>query len=223
LRLVCGVDEAGRGPVIGPLVVAGVLVTEDRLPVLKSMGVRDSKLLTPRRREELSRIIRRVALKVCYVDLNPVRIDEVVFRGVRLQRLNLLEARAMAEVIDRLSPDVAFVDASDVLADRFGRQIRGLLSADSEVVSEHNADENYPVVSAASIMAKVRRDASIARLRERYGDFGCGYPHDPKTRLFLLEWARSHGSYPNFVRKSWKTARVLMSEVAWKGVRQGLS
>jgi len=213
LRLVCGVDEAGRGPVIGPLVVAGVLVTEDRLPVLKSMGVRDSKLLTPRRREELSKVIRRVALKVCYVDLNPVQIDEVVLRGVRLQRLNLLEARAMAEVIDRLTPDVAFVDASDVLADRFGRQIRELLSADSEVVSEHNADENYPVVSAASIMAKVRRDASIARLRERYGDFGCGYPHDPKTRLFLLEWARSHGSYPNFVRKSWKTARVLMSEV----------
>jgi len=210
---VCGVDEAGRGPVIGPLVVAGVLVTEDRLPVLKSMGVRDSKLLTPRRREELSKVIRRVALKVCYVDLNPVQIDEVVLRGVRLQRLNLLEARAMAEVIDRLTPDVAFVDASDVLADRFGRQIRELLSADSEVVSEHNADENYPVVSAASIMAKVRRDASIARLRERYGDFGCGYPHDPKTRLFLLEWARSHGSYPNFVRKSWKTARVLMSEV----------
>lgn len=213
MRLVCGVDEAGRGPVIGPLVVAGVLVTEDRLPVLKSMGVRDSKLLTPRRREELSKVIRRVALKVCYVDLNPVQIDEVVLRGVRLQRLNLLEARAMAEVIDRLTPDVAFVDASDVLADRFGRQIRELLSADSEVVSEHNADENYPVVSAASIMAKVRRDASIARLRERYGDFGCGYPHDPKTRLFLLEWARSHGSYPNFVRKSWKTARVLMSEV----------
>jgi ribonuclease HII len=163
-----------------------------------------------------------VALKVCYVDLTPAQIDEVVLRSVPLQRLNLLEARAMAEAINRLAPDVAFVDASDVLADRFGRQIKKLLSVDSEVVSEHNADKNHAAVSAASIMAKVRRDASIARLRRRYGDLGCGYPHDPKTRLFLLEWARSHRSYPNFVRKSWKTARVLMNETRKRDVNRGL-
>jgi len=209
LRLVCGVDEAGRGPVIGPLVVAGVLISEDRLPVLRDMGVKDSKLLTPQRREELFPRIVRAALNVHYVQLKPAQIDHVVLHGTRLRRLNLLEARAMAEVIDHLAPDVAFVDATDVLPDRFGRQIREFLSTNTEVVSEHHADRNHVVVSAASVLAKVRRDAAIARLQKRYGDLGCGYPHDPKTRLFLLEWARNHRSYPSFVRKSWKTVRAL--------------
>lgn len=209
MRLVCGVDEAGRGPVIGPLVVAGVLISEDRLPVLRDMGVKDSKLLTPQRREELFPRIVRAALNVHYVQLKPAQIDHVVLHGTRLRRLNLLEARAMAEVIDHLAPDVAFVDATDVLPDRFGRQIREFLSTNTEVVSEHHADRNHVVVSAASVLAKVRRDAAIARLQKRYGDLGCGYPHDPKTRLFLLEWARNHRSYPSFVRKSWKTVRAL--------------
>ena len=113
-----------------------------------------------------------------------------------------------------MAPDVAFVDASDVLPDRFGRQIKELISTDAEVVSEHHADENRIVVSAASIIAKFRRDAAITQLRRRYGEIGCGYPHDPRTRTFLLEWLQSHGSYPRFVRKSWKTCRVIMEEAA---------
>jgi len=179
MRIV-GVDDAGRGAVIGPLVIAGVLIEDKDLSRLRDSGVKDSKLLSPDKRE---------------------------YR---------LEAQTMAKVIEALKPDVAYVDASDVLADRFGRHIAEELSFKVEIVSEHRADTKYPVVSAASIIAKVERDRAISRLQRRFGNFGCGYPTDPKTLDFLKEWIREFKCYPDFVRKSWKPAKRLKSEAKSK-------
>jgi len=210
--LICGIDDAGRGPVIGPLVIAGILVDEDGLTKLISLGVRDSKALPPKRRERLADEILKIVRDYRVVKVSPSEIDYVVRTGKRLNRLNRLEARVMASIIMDLKPDVAYVDASDILPDRFKRHIAEELSFRVKIVSEHKADKTYPVVSAASIIAKVERDKEIEGLKRRYGDLGSGYAADPKTLLFLREWVRKYGEYPDFVRKSWKTAKKILEE-----------
>ena len=214
MTLIAGIDDAGRGPVIGPLVIAGILIHDHQVTALDAIGARDSKALTPSRRSSLAKKIMELAVKYKIVELSPREIDEVVLKGRRLRRLNWLEAKAMAEVIQELHPDVAYVDASDVLEKRFGEQIREMLSFDVEIVSEHHADAKYPVVSAASIIAKTHRDEVISGLRKIFGDFGSGYSSDPKTRQFLLNWFRDHGDQelPDFVRRSWKTIGKIKEE-----------
>jgi ribonuclease HII len=210
--LVAGVDDAGRGCVIGPLTIAGVLMKEEDLPKLKELGVKDSKLLSPQRRETLAVEIKRIAQKYSVIKLSPKEIDIVVETGKKLHKLNRLEAQTMAKVIEILKPDIAYVDASDVLEERFKQHILECLSFKVEIVSEHKADRTYPIVSAASIIAKVERDKEIAELAKKYGDFGCGYPTDPKTISFLQQCLEKLGEYPDFVRKSWKPAKKAKSE-----------
>ncbi|MCX8175681.1 MAG: ribonuclease HII [Candidatus Bathyarchaeota archaeon] len=208
--LVCGVDEAGRGCVFGPLVVAGVVFDEDRVDVLRCIGVKDSKLLTPKEREEIAEKIKSLALRFRVVEVAPAEIDFYVLKGKKLQKLNWLEAKVMAKVIEELNPDVAYIDASDVNAERFGRWIGEFLTKKIRVVSEHNADRKWLIVSAASILAKVHRDKVISELKNVYGDFGSGYPHDPKTVKFLEEWIKTHKKPPESVRRSWKTIKKLL-------------
>ncbi|MHC3129940.1 MAG: ribonuclease HII [Candidatus Bathyarchaeota archaeon] len=210
--LIAGVDEAGRGPVIGPLVIAGVSIDEKDLPKLVDLGVKDSKLLSPQKRETLAVYIRELALKWHIILLSPAEIDRVVESKRKLHKLNRLEAVTMARVIAVLKPDVVYVDASDVLADRFGEHIAENLSFSPKIISEHKADVKYPIVSAASIIAKVERDTVISQLQKKHGNIGCGYPSDSNTIKFLEDWIRNFGSYPDFVRKSWKTAKRVKSE-----------
>lgn len=206
---VCGVDDAGRGAVIGPLVIAGVVIDFKEVSRLERLGVKDSKLLSPAKRWKLAPEIKRVVENHHVVQLSPAEIDRVVETGKKLNRLNRLEARAMAKVITVLRPDVAYVDASDVLPERFGQHIAEEVPFNVKVISEHKADKTYPVVSAASIVAKVERDNAIDELKEKHGDLGSGYTSDPRTIRFLEGWIKAHGSFPNFVRKSWKPAKKL--------------
>jgi len=210
--LVAGVDDAGRGSVLGPLVIAGILMKEEELPKLTQLGVKDSKLLSSHRRETLATEIKRIAQKYSVIKLTPKEIDNVVETGRKLHRLNRLEAQTMAKVIEMLKPDIAYVDASDVLEERFKQHILECLPFEVELISEHKADRTYPIVSAASIIAKVERDKEIAELTNKYGDIGCGYPSDQKTIDFLQQWLEKWGEYPNFVRKSWKPAKKAKSE-----------
>ena len=205
--LVAGVDEAGRGPVIGPLVIAGVMFEEADLSKLIDLGAKDSKLLTPQKRETLAAQRKEMALIHHTVWLSPAEIDRVVESKRKLHKLNRLEAQAMAKVIAILKPDTVYVDASDILADRFAEHIQENLTFNPKIVSEHKADLKYPVVGAASIVAKVERDKVISQLQQKHGDIGSGYPSDPQTIKFLEDWIRKFGSYPDFVRKSWKTAK----------------
>jgi ribonuclease HII len=213
---IAGVDDAGRGPVIGPLVIAGVLVEKENLHEIVNLGVKDSKLLSPHRREWLAREIRKTALQCHFIALSTAEIDKVVETGRKLRKLNHLEARAMAEVIATLKPDIAYVDASDVLPERYKQHILENLPFEVQIVSEHKADSKYPIVSAASIIAKVERDKAIRELREKYGDLGSGYITDPKTVAFLEEWIKQHGTYPEFVRKSWKPAKRIKKNMTNK-------
>jgi ribonuclease HII len=118
----------------------------------------------------------------------------------------------MAQIVTALEPDVAYVDAADVLEKRFGQHIMDASAYKTRIVSEHKADRTYPVVSAASIIAKVNRDQAVAALRSQFGDFGTGYLTDQKTSLFLTDWLKQHKEYPDCVRKSWKPAKQAKAE-----------
>ncbi len=211
---VVGVDEAGRGCAIGPLVVAGVSFPDDKIPMLIELGVKDSKKLTARKRERLVDGIQSLASGVKFFEISPSAIDAVVSRGIKLRRLNYLEAVAMASVIRDLGPEEAYVDASDVDEARFAATILKLLPAQPRLVCEHKADDTYPVVSAASILAKVRRDTIVAGLREEFGDFNSGYPSDDKTIKWLESWHKEHGDWPPFVRCSWKPVIKIKRDAA---------
>lgn len=214
--LVAGVDDAGRGSVIGPLVISGVMIELQEMSNLISLGVKDSKRITPKKRQQLSKKIILNVQNHVYSNIDPIEIDRVVFEGVRLKRLNYLEAKVMAEVIEYLKPDIVYVDASDVIEERFAQQIKGFLTFNLKIVSKHKADVKYPIVSAASILAKVRRDEVIACLHNTYGDFGSGYSHDVKTRRFIKDLIKK-GPLPKFVRKSWKTIENLRNELEKEG------
>jgi len=210
--LIAGVDDAGRGPVIGPMIIAGVALPDERVRELRSMGVKDSKLLSPRSRRILADQIRIIVSNSACVEVSPSEIDDVVLNGKKLERLNLLEAKCMARVISQLKPELAYVDASDVIPERFGKTISGLLQFKVKIISEHHADREYPAVSAASILAKVRRDELVELLKNEYGEFGSGYVTDPVTMNYLRQWLREHDDFPPIVRKSWKTVTRLMQE-----------
>jgi ribonuclease HII len=207
MRKVSGVDDAGRGPAIGPLIIAGVLIEEEKMEKLTEIGVKDSKKLTPRQRVIIAEKIKDIVLDYAIEEIQPSEIDEVVLKGQKYRRLNYLEAKAMGKVINRLKPDIVYVDASDVNEERFKKDIMSSLTINVEIVSKHHADALYPVCSAASILAKVRRDEIINELKEKYGDFGSGYMTDPKTVQFIISWIKKHGQVPDIVRKSWKPVR----------------
>jgi len=214
---VAGVDDAGRGPIIGPLVIAGVLLLgRGEGSGLAAIGVKDSKLLTPQSRTHLAGKIRERAAKISVVVTEPKEIDEVVLHGGKLRKLNFLEAKVMAQVLNDLAPAEAYVDASDVNEERYRETIVEFLQPelkDIPIISEHHADRNYPVVSAASIIAKVRRDEMIEELHRQYGDFGSGYITDPKTMDYLRDWRRKHSEFPPIVRFSWKTIKEIEQEI----------
>jgi len=203
--LVGGADEAGRGCLLGPLVVAGVSVTQAGARELKRIGVKDSKKLSAEQRESLYPHIVEIADHVHWVGIPPREIDEVVTTGKRLRKLNYLEAVYFARVIDMLDAGRVIVDASDVIPRRFRDDIRGNMVGRCTVLAFHKADRDYPVVSAASIVAKVERDRAVEELRCVNGDFGSGYPSDPVTREFFTNLLRKGEALPPYVRQSWKS------------------
>lgn len=199
---IAGIDEAGRGSVIGPLVICGVVGDPRKLA---EIGVRDSKMLAPSRREYLAERILELIEDYRIVKIEPKEIDEARESGLNL---NEIEARKMAEIIDSLNPDRVYVDCVDANPRVFVQRLRKHLRKDVQIVAMHGG-ERHPLVAAASILAKVERDREIARLRERFGDFNSGYPSDEKTREFLERIVKEDGEMPSFVRRTWKTVRKL--------------
>jgi ribonuclease HII len=187
------------------LIVAGVSVPSASAGRLRELGVKDSKRLSPKQREALYPQIVKLSSQMHWVAIPPQEIDAVVTRGKKLRRLNYLEAVYFAKVIDKLGAQRVTVDASDVIPGRFRDDIVANLSAKCRVTAHHKADRDYPVVSAASIIAKVQRDRAVDLLREAHGDFGSGYPSDPATRSYFVERMKKGEPLPDYVRKSWKT------------------
>jgi len=207
---IAGVDEAGRGCVIGPLVIAGVLFDDEVVGSLRAIGVKDSKKLSAKKRVALSAEIKELALGHRFFELSPRTIDKVVFRNVPLRRLNYLQTMAMAWIIRELEPEEAHVDPCDVVSERVVSQIKGVLPFDLIIRCEPRADAKYPATGAASILAKVRRDSRIEALRELYGDFNSGYPSDWRTQNFLRDYFSENIECPDFIRESWITVQKYM-------------
>ena len=198
--MICGVDEAGKGPVIGPMVVAAVSVKNAKM--IEKYDFKDSKLLTPKKRKELFDLIKKnyeYAIEI----IEPEEIDE--YR--RRNQLNLLNRRAFEKVISKLNPNIAYVDAADVNENRFGKEIKSNLTNenDTDVISMHKADTKIPIVAAASIIAKQTRELEIEKLKKEIGDFGSGYPSDARTIKFLKSYFHENSKWPSGTRKSWKT------------------
>jgi ribonuclease HII len=207
--LIGGVDEAGRGSILGPLVVAGVSVRESKIAKLKQMGVRDSKKLTPKARERLYDEIVSLADHHHIHTIKSSEVDShVLERG-----LNRLEAKAMAHVIGRIKVDEVYVDCCDTNPERYREHIACHLKSAPKIYSLHHADRINIVVSAASILAKVERDSHIQKLRKRHRNIGSGYPSDEKTMLFIRNWVTRKKCAPVFARKSWKPMRLLLGEL----------
>jgi ribonuclease HII len=207
MTLVAGVDEAGKGPVIGPMMIAGVVIEEDRLTELTRLGVKDSKLLTPLRRNYLAAKIKEIAVTYYILEVSARQIDE--FR--KIKTMNQLMVVSFAKVLEQLKPHKAFLDAADVNEERFAENVKQKYSKPIEIISKHKADNTFPIVSAASILAKTHRDRAIIELEKEIGmPLGSGYPSDPVTKKFLAAWVEAHKNLPDIVRHSWKTAANLL-------------
>jgi ribonuclease HII len=206
-----GVDEAGKGPVLGSMFAAAVRAPADAIPE----GVRDSKELSPERREELAGALRgddRVAVGLA--EITPGRIDHPE------TDMNTLTVAAQSEALAAVAREVdtAYLDAGDVDAARFGRRVGDRVGANVDLHAEHGADAEHPIVAAASVIAKVERDAHVTDLAAEYGAVGSGYPGDPTTRSFLDAYVAEHGRLPECVRASWKTSE---NALASNGVIDG--
>ena len=198
--MICGVDEAGKGPVVGPLVVAAVAVNNAK--DIANLGIKDSKQLTKRKRKELANLIKE-KFNFAVEIIEPKIVDE--YR--RRNKLNELNREAFERLISKLDPNVAYVDAADVNENRFGSQIKASLTnkKDTDVISMHKADAKIEVVAAASIIAKETRENEIEKLKDKIGDFGSGYPSDERTIKFLKSFYSANNKWPAGTRKSWKT------------------
>ncbi|MFA5331417.1 MAG: ribonuclease HII [Methanoregula sp.] len=203
--MICGVDEAGKGSVLGPMVVAAVGAKGSG--VIADLGVKDSKVLSPAERERLFPLIKK-RCKIATVIIAADEIDEIR-RGMTM---NTCVARAHAEVIRKIAPDTAYVDACDVNEFRYAETVRSFLDPVCEIVSEHHADSTYPIVSAASIIAKVTRDRELVKLAKKYGDIGSGYPSDPITIAYLSSYIDTYHAPPPIARKSWKTVSTMLAK-----------
>ena len=203
---ICGIDDAGRGSMLGPLVIAGISLDKKNLRKISSLGVKDSKKLSPKLRESLYKQIIKIVDDYHVAKISPKSIDA----SVKKHCLNGLEAKYMAKVVSKLNPDTSYVDSCDVNPQRFGKEI-SRLSDNHKIKSYHHADSRFVVVSAASILAKVTRDRAIAKLRKDY-DLGSGYPSDSLTVKFVTKYYKKNHEMPNFVRKSWKPVQKIIEK-----------
>ncbi|MBR4226032.1 MAG: ribonuclease HII [Candidatus Methanomethylophilaceae archaeon] len=202
----CGVDEAGRGSVMGPLVVGAVFVESDDL--LLEIGVKDSKKLTPRRRESMYEQLVSSVPGWSVAVASAADID----RLRKSMSLNDIELDMFCKAVSEHPAAEVIADCPDVNEAGFAARFRAALGSDAAVTAKHKADDTYPVVSAASIIAKVTRDRMMEEIRERFGtDVGSGYPSDRHTMDFIEGWIRENGRAPEDVRCSWEPVRVMLS------------
>lgn len=207
MTLICGIEEAGRGPVIGPMVVCGVVIDEKDESKLLSIGTKDSKLLTPKTREILFEQIKKMVKDYNILIIPPEEVDG--YLQTDHLNLNKLEAQKMAEITNILNPDRVILDCPSNNPREYTRYLRKhLKNKNMEIAAEHKADAKYTVVAAASILAKVTRDNEIKAIKEKIGiDFGSGYTSDERTQKFLKEnWDK----HPSIFRKSWVSYKKVL-------------
>jgi ribonuclease HII len=203
-----GIDDAGRGPVIGPMILAGVLIDNKEESILKELGAKDSKLLSPTTRNKIGNEIKS-KYKYHIEKSSPEDIDSC-------ENLNTLEAMKAAMIINQLTEKIkeevdVIIDCPSVNTKEWKSTVEKFLNNKEKIKikAEHKADFNYPVVSAASIIAKESREEEVAKLKKELQiDFGSGYPADPKTIEFI-EKNYADPIYSKIIRHSWSTVKKL--------------
>lgn len=205
-KIQIGVDEAGRGPVLGPMVMAALSFKEEDLKKLEWMGVKDSKLLSREVREDLMVRIKEIVHDFRVEVIEPDAIDLSVMGE---SNLNWLEAETSARMVGEMKGDMVIVDCPSVNIEAyktyFASHLPDRMRTRIDLRVEHKADFNYIVVAAASIIAKVTRDRILEHEKNRLNiDFGSGYMSDAKTQAFL---AKYHDKYPKLFRRSWESWR----------------
>ncbi len=208
--LIAGIDEAGRGPVLGPMAMAIAMINKKDEEKLLELGVKDSKLLSPAKRDEIYSKLKEILSEYHLLLIQPQEID----RAVEKNKLNELEAMKAAKLISLASkkPECVYIDSPDTIMSNFAKRIQKYLAFEVKLVSEHKADQNYPIVAAASIIAKVNRDLEIKKISEKFGDIGTGYSHDENTIKFLNDYLLKNNRLPDFARKSWRTSEFLQEK-----------
>lgn len=215
-QILIGIDDAGRGPLLGPMCLAGVAIRQEIEKELINFGVKDSKLLTPKKRESLVDYIKNRALKTKFQLITPSEIDTGFGEGLNL---NEVEALAAGIIINELVSGLTenqkqgariILDCPSINTLGWKKQLMRYVKEkklEKNILCEHKADFNHPVVSAASIIAKTTRDAEIEKIKKEIGiNFGSGYPSDPSTIKFLKENA-TNPKYKGIFRESWSTWR----------------
>jgi len=214
-----GIDDAGRGPVIGPMILSGVLIDDKTEREFRRLGIKDSKQLTEKRREFLADIIREKAETFEVVIISPKEIDYNKSKGVKL---NEVEAFACAKIINKINkgykeikvildcPSTSIINWRDFLKTKINNL------SNLEIVCEHKADKNHIAVSAASILAKSVREKEMLKLKEKYGhEMGSGYTSDPTTSKFLKRNIKKYNNHGIF-RKSWATWKTAVGNTTQK-------
>lgn len=224
-KIIAGIDDATKCPCIGSIFVAGVIADENTIETWKNLGVKDSKLVAPKKREKLAKIIKETAIGFSIQEIKPEMIDDKSFN------LNEWEMFIVLNVANKLQkfalPEEVFIDNWEVSENLFRNRFKHLIDvyksskeklskykiklskkklSSLNYIPEHKADENYVVVGAASILAKTSSDAQYVKYRKKYGNFGSGSPADPATRLFV--WNHKDNPLP-IIRKSWNTFKTL--------------
>lgn len=204
--ITAGIDEAGRGPVLGPMVMCGISIDDTEAAELAEMGVKDSKLLSPEKREELFPVIKKKVIDYKIESISSQEIDRLIKSGTNL---NDIEMQMTAKILNSLDCECAIIDCPSTNIEAYRRELKSLLKRPIELHVEHKADLNHPEVGAASILAKVTRDSEVKKLHEQYdADFGSGYMSDPLTKKFIDEnWSK----YPELFRRSWSSWKELKS------------
>jgi ribonuclease HII len=203
-RVIAGIDEAGRGPLVGDMFIALVALEDQALQALKALGVKDSKKLTKTRRESLFPFIISLSKLVIVRRITPDKIDEFNINELELQAI----ADALRKALRSILIQEVYIDAF-TNPERIMKRLNDVAN-NVKLHIEFQADSKYLAVAAASIVAKVLRDKHIDKLKSIYGDLGSGYPSDTKTLDWIRHYYEKFKILPPIVRKSWKTIeRVL--------------
>ncbi|MBW3019509.1 ribonuclease HII [Candidatus Woesearchaeota archaeon] len=210
---ICGIDEAGRGPVIGPMVIAGAMIDKEKEEELRALGVRDSKLIAPKKRDRIAAVLPKY-VKYEIIIIEPAEIDKYLAKD-NGTNLNWLEADKSVEILKKLKPDVAYIDSPSPNLKAYKAYITERVKG--EIHCEHKADVNYLCAGAASILAKAKREEIIAQLKKKYGDFGSGYMTDPKTKAFL---AKNWEKCPELFRQSWASYKAYLKGKSQKNMSE---
>lgn len=215
---ILGLDEAGRGSVVGPLVVAGVLIKDVDSKKLRDMGIKDSKLLNKKIREDFFPKIKKIAVNYKIIIVDSKEIDQ---RFSVNTNLNQLEAIKFSEIINELKPDIAVIDCPTRNTERFSLYMKRFIENDCELKCENFADKNHIEVGAASILAKVTRDREIKKIEKEIGEkIGAGYPSDPVTLKFVEKTLKNKDWLNKYVRKTWLTFQRIKEEKEQKTISE---